>query len=938
MTTLLRAFIRKRLLSAVVLSVVLVSSAFAGNTGKIAGVVKDKQTDEPLIGVNVIIKGTTLGGSTDREGRYFILQVPPGSYELTISLIGYNPVRVTDVKVQVDLTTSINVSLESTVLQGPEVVITAEKKMVQKDVTSTRRTVSRENMLETPGLEKTTDIFALQGGAFIGTGTQTVQLADGTQLQVRDESLKDIHVRGGRGGELLYLVDGVPVTHPIYGGRDVLELNKVDVEQVELLTGAFNAEYGQAQSGVVNITTRSGGESFGGGAEYKTDAVGFLGEVYKTDYASLYLSGPEPLSRYLLPEMGINAPGDFTYFVSANATLTNTPYNNNRNREQFSFLGMKLTQRQDNTGSLNAKLKWDATGELHLTTSYQGSWKSWSNFDWLWKYFPNNTASYARTTHNLTLHLNHVLSKSTFYDLNVGLLSVSYNGSFNGTDPADFWRVVPVYDSTGAKIRDSVYSTIKSPSTDPLNGFYDNLGFENIWRDDLSRTYTFKLDLTSQAHPAHLVKAGVEVKYNDIQYVDIQDGGTKLSNYGEYLYRGGPYFTPPPGPFKEFGQNRWVFLVKPTIGSAYVQDKFELEFLIINAGARIDWFNASKSVMDPSFKTQWEAATGLKPAWDQVKSKVSPRFGISYPISERTVVFFSYGHFVQLPELQYYYRDPYSGGFTGNPGLDFEQTILYEFGLTHQLSDYWAFDVKSYQKDISKQIGTTHLRAALGIPVDVYDNNGYARARGLEFQLTKAPADFTSGTLTYTVQWANGYSSSAFEDYIRSINDFPNPIRERRLGWDVRHEVIFQGTVSAGENEHPDLFGIKLPDFWNLTVLTKYTTGQPYTPFTLDPAEAQVKENSETGPPSSSTDLRLTKTFSLGGPRLSLVLDMFNIFNQKNVQIGFGFNTYTGKPYKYGDTIPPTNQVYDWYTMFRIMDPRQFSTGRTAKVGLRIDW
>ena len=164
-----------------------------------------------------------------------------------------------------------------------------------------------------------------------------LMLSDGTQLQVRDESLQDVHIRGGRGGEILYMVDGMPMTHPIYGGRSVMDLNLVDVQSVELLTGAFNAEYGQAQSGVVNIVTRSGGERYSGGLEYKTDRLGFLGESYMTDYASFYIGGPEPITQALLPALGLDAGRGFTFFISTNAALTNTEYDNGRTRGTIPF-------------------------------------------------------------------------------------------------------------------------------------------------------------------------------------------------------------------------------------------------------------------------------------------------------------------------------------------------------------------------------------------------------------------------------------------------------------------------------------------------------------------------------------------------------------------------------------------------------------------------
>ena len=369
-----------------------------------------------------------------------------------------------------------------------------------------------------------------------------------------------------------------------------------------------------------------------------------------------------------------------------------------------------------------------------------------------------------------------------------------------------------------------------------------------------------------------------------------------------------------------------------------LQDKFEKESLIINAGIRFDWFMAGKSVNTASWKTAWENATGLNADWEKVKYKFSPRFGISFPISVTTVVFFSYGHFNQLPELQYYYRDPYTGSFTGNPHLDYEQTILYEFGLTRKLTNDLAIDIKSYTKDISQQVSTTQLRAALGLPVQLHDNKGYGRARGLEFELKKRYSHFNSGKLTYTIQWANGYSSSAFEDYVRSINDFPLPIRERPLQWDIRQQVVFQGSVEVPRGKHIDIFGLTLPDNWSVTVLSNYSTGSPYTPGTTDPVEAQKKENSATAPSTANTDIKISKTFDVKPVSVSFFVDIFNLFNQRNVSVYYGFNNWTGKPFRYGDLIMPTEQYYDYYTIFRYLDPRRFSTGRIAKAGIRIDW
>ncbi|MCX8010972.1 MAG: hypothetical protein N3A61_07460, partial [Ignavibacteria bacterium] len=617
------------------------------------------------------------------------------------------------------------------------------------------------------------------------------------------------------------------------------------------------------------------------------------------------------------------------------------------------LFGLNIRERQDNISNITAKLSWEISPSFKTIFSFNGSDKYWTDFDWLWKYNPNNLPKWSRDNKNFNFLINHILSKSTYYTLNFGYLGVNLKGSLNDMNPSQFWRFYKngnEYDylswksiSNGYSILpDSIKSIIKPPQTDLLTGFYNEKGYNSIWRDDVTSTFTLKGDFTSQVHEEHLVKTGFEFQYNDISYIDIQGGGVQLSNYGEWAFRRDSVNKPAPvllpGPYPEFSQYRFVFHVYPMTGSFYAQDKFEKEFLIINAGVRLDWFWLGNTVDDKDWKKQWEDATGLKSDWKKFKYKLSPRFGISFPISEKTVLFFSYGHFNQLPEMQYFYRDPYSSSTTGNPHLDYEQTILYEFGLTHQLFSDWAVDIKSYAKDISKQVGGTQLKGARGIPVTLFDNKSYGRARGLEFEFTKRYSYFTSGKLTYTIQWADFYSSSAFDDYIRSLNDFPYPIRERRAGWDIRHQIIFQASLTSPAGNAPKVFGLQLPDDWNITILSRFSTGQPYTPYTTDPALRQKLENVETGPSSSSTDIKISKGFNIWKIKLTLEADIFNLFDQNNVQIGYGFNTLTGKPYRYGDLQEGTKQYYDWYTMYRLMTPMQFSTGRYIKVGLKVEW
>ena len=923
---------------------------FAGNTGKIAGYVLDKNTGEPLVGANVFIKNTSLGASTDIEGAYYILQVPPGTYELVAEYVGYRKITIRNVQVHSDLTVQINIEMESEAMQADEIVIVAERPLIQHDVTSTRTSTTREEMRSAPGVDNALDMFRMQAGAITNIAPQNIQLNSGVKLQVRDESIKDVHIRGGRGGEILYMVDGVPVTHPLYGGRSVLDLNVNDVDEVELLTGGFNAEYGQAQSGVINITTRSGKDYYEGGIEYKTDAWHPFGPSYNTDYLTFFIGGPEIINKYLLSNIGLKLPGQLSFFLSGNGTITDTEYNNFRRRDRISVMGFTFNERQNNTGNLNAKLDWFLSPQIKFALSYHGSWNTWSRFDWLWKNHPDNTVDYSRSNNHIAFKFNHTLSKSTFYNVYLGYLDVSYKSSLFGKRPGDFWTFYSdSLDSVGYSYdewerlypgqKPYAAEPVPGPQPDEVTGFFTDEGFETYWRDDFTRTFSFRGDITSQITRSHLLKAGMELQFHDLQYVDIQDGGQVFSGYGKWKYEDGEAAPPPPGPFKEFGQNRWVFYTKPVIGGFFVQDKFEHESLIINAGIRLDFLRQGDEIFDPDYREMWEKRTGQKADWNRYNVKISPRFGVSYPISERSVMFFSYGHFTQLPELQFMYRDPYSYNLIGNPHLDYEQSVLYEFGFTNQFADDWAIDVKSYTKDISKQVGTTLFGKEGEQTVSVYDNTGYARARGFELRLTKRQSGFFAGNLTYTIQWADGYSSSAFDDYIRSTNDFPKPIRERRLSWDVRHQVVLQANLMVPKGSNPTLFGLPIPDEWIATLLASFNSGYPYTPGTTDIVEAQVKENTATGPITTTTDLKFQKWFTFrNGMKISFILDIFNLFDVNNIQIGYGFNPWTGKPFKYGDVQEPGKKIWNYYDAYRFMDPRQFSTGRYAKVGLRFDF
>ncbi|MCI0512726.1 carboxypeptidase-like regulatory domain-containing protein, partial [candidate division KSB1 bacterium] len=140
----------------VLLALVFTVPSFA-SLGKIAGVVKDVDTGEALPGANLQIEGTTYGASADQNGRYFIVNVPPGRYTVKVTFMGYTTQAISNVRAQIDVTTELNVSLKPTVIEGETVSIVAERPVVDKTMTATKITFAEEivdNVMPVTGLNE----------------------------------------------------------------------------------------------------------------------------------------------------------------------------------------------------------------------------------------------------------------------------------------------------------------------------------------------------------------------------------------------------------------------------------------------------------------------------------------------------------------------------------------------------------------------------------------------------------------------------------------------------------------------------------------------------------------------------------------------------------------------------------------------------------------
>ena len=258
------------------------SPLIAGTTGKISGSIQDISTGDPLIGANIIIAGTSLGAAADGKGRFVILNIPPGVYSVKASMIGYTPVIYSGVRVSADFTTKLDFQLQQAGLELREVTVTAKSPIVRKDLTSSLSIVGAEQLKEIP-VEEFADVLALQAGIVIGT--------DG-----------DIHIRGGRSSEVAYLVDGLSVTDP-FSGNISIEIENNSIQELQVISGPFNAEYGQAMSGVIDVVIKEGGDKLRGNLSFYTgdyvspDDGTFMNidDISGTDISNIQLSIDGPL-------------------------------------------------------------------------------------------------------------------------------------------------------------------------------------------------------------------------------------------------------------------------------------------------------------------------------------------------------------------------------------------------------------------------------------------------------------------------------------------------------------------------------------------------------------------------------------------------------------------------------------------------------------------
>ncbi len=861
----------------------------AGTTGKIAGKVTDAQTDEPLPGANIVVEGTTFGAASDGSGDYFIANLPPGVYTVKATMIGFKTVIVKQVRVRIDVTTELDIALDETVVElGGEVTVTAQRPLVEKHNTSTRVIMETQEIEARPTTQFTSVLASLP----------SINMDNG-----------ELRIRGGGVNEVAFMIDGARAQNPL-NQNPYTNINLSSIQELEVITGSFNAEYGEAQSGVINIVTKEGSDDYRfftdvrytppgrrhwGVALYDrntdlywensharhlewwiehpdqwVDPNGIPGidprSVWTPEQAyQNYLDTHQPLTDYTSTpsyqtETSISGPVPFvnnTYFFVSGRYRSQAPLFGNAFRDRGEFF--------DGTAKLTFKLSGNM--KLQLSGFFGSEETSWGvegppdffyaqNFGVDSRYAFFDFPGFPTTrTDGQTLRFTHVLNTKSMYEIKLSRVAAKRKVDVFPGDPIGF-------DAADAT-RDNLRAVDENGNPIP-GGFANRIGFHTtgyFFRfDDFNTEWNFKGDFNSQINKSWELKTGLHLTAYDLDHFNQ----SKLPDRtDDNVY-------------------------KPYQGALYFQNKLEFGGLIANAGLRLDFYDPNEVVFEDLFDPLNGPTRDAK-----TFAQLSPRLGISHPIDERTVLHFSYGHFFQRapfgdtgegnsPDEQlgslttFIVDDSSSFWVLGNRELEPRKTVAYEVGVERNFADLFVLTVTGFYKDIRNTIRSISV---IG-PTGTYATNGngdYADVRGFELSLRKTPSPANFGTL-----W--GYANFTTQQGVNGRSGEPVAISQDGVRFAPSGDFIVHNNprLKAGLfYETPANWTFLKGALKDISLSLEYQAVFPNADLLQDFFVFEGKKHLRD--PDQNVDLRLSKEIFLSRPNIHIrpYIEVTNLFNHQ---------------------------------------------------------
>jgi outer membrane receptor protein involved in Fe transport len=714
----------------------------------------------------------------------------------------------------VDKTTTVDMTMSEEVIEGQEIIVTAERPIVEKDRTTTTSYISSEQLEALPLVSINEAI------------NQTAGVVDG-------------HFRGGRQGEVSYLVNGVPINNAFNNGAS-FDVEQNMVSSLEVISGVFNAEYGQALSGVVNIVTK------GVSPDWSGNFLGYVGRIVSTRELefvtrdtdqTLFLNADDFSSRTFTYNEAAPDIGDQDYQVSLGGPIiknklsfqTTLRYvkwdghligrdlfrpsdvqstsirggitSSNLNLQASGSGDFQSLNRQERL-SLNNTIVYELSSRLKLDYNLFYQFGDGKNYDHGFKYNPDGINPYEFSNQTNILGLRYSIGDNAFANLSYSFLK-DQNDSFlyddvTATGDLDERYVAPSFGSQ------------QGPFAFAMGGNY------LFSSQEITQSHTIVTDYTSQINNIVLWKSGASARFHRL---DNESFGISVNQTTGRAFRS----------TSEISNNNLE--VNPWEAAAYSQVKLEFDDLIVNAGLRFDYFEPDFIV--PRDYTQFELETIQDPnnPGQEISNRIqadpafqfSPRFGIAFPISETGVMRFSAGLFFQTPQLNLLYvnnefdRSQGASAYTlGNANLEPERTLQFEVGLQQGLTETMGLDLTVFSKEIRELAGQSVVRGNIGAPVGRLQNIDYGTVKGVTLSLYERGTGQLSWTIDYTLQFASGSASSPAERFNRFVANAEEIIRINRLNWDKRN--VLNNSITWTSK-----FGL------TLSAINTLQSGNPYT-------------------------------------------------------------------------------------------------------------
>ncbi|OQY26355.1 MAG: hypothetical protein B6244_13815 [Candidatus Cloacimonetes bacterium 4572_55] len=903
--------------------------------GTVSGRVTDARTGEGLPFVNVLLKGTTIGAATNYDGFYLIEFVPPGTYVIVSTILGYERTELTDISVTAGGSALAHFFLKEEVLESDEeIIVKAERPIIEMNQTTTSRRVGSTEIANMV-VDNLTDVVSQQMGIV--------------------KSDNELHVRGGRSNETIFMIDGISVADPLAGTSSGIRLSSNAVEEVEVITGVFNPEYGNAMSGVIDVRTKEGGRGFSGSIDYKTDHWGLGTDAlsrtgFNTDSFEFTLGGPELITQKILPELGLRIPGTISFFTNGFVKFTDGHLPTTDKIYSSTYGGSRYAPRGDNEWSGLIKTTWLISPNHKLSFSHGQSLSigqgyflprlddtgelADSGYPYKYQNILENYNTFTLAGNQQTLMWKQNLNTRTFYEMSIGRFFTNLHSDVDGKHWSEYSEhedLDPVYVIPIDSDQDGV---IDSTFTRRGDGFYD-YGDNGEWYDHYYENWTMEGSITSQIKSRHQTKFGFSISYAELQLIKIEapwEGSSGL------------------------GRSHDFYRVYPTAGAFYFQDQITFEGMILNAGFRLDYWFPGKYVEDAIADTNVVTLTQAArqqfndDTYDifghRAKANLLPRLGISHPISPQDKIFFSYGHFSQRPRYQYIYsklkttsQDTYQ--LFGNPNLNPQITVHYELGLRHSFDDNTALSVTAFYKDFydyptSQQVQSDNPRFQ-NVDYLMYFNGDFSRSRGIEMEFRRRSGKFFTGSFNFSYSISTGKSSTPNDQKLVAQGELgEKPIKEEFLRWDV--PVTFNVFLSfyLPQKHGLKLFGVKPPSEWGFNTRLTGQTGERYTSVTRINEDLDVRSDDRYSEHASFwalADFKIFKNLDLLGMDSRVYLEIKNLLNAKVTEI---VNPVTGDAYEPGDEVPVSWDRYGDQSPYPKENPSRYRAPRSANLGFSV--